>query len=127
VSPADLQSFTREALCDNKLAAMAVEAGEKLSLPTVVQLGAELQTIYILASLESRSFDSIEAHRLLWQQTADFLQDAASVWRAVPTDGEFLGTHLRLLAQLHELAADRVEFYSIHDVDRWDYRLRKLD
>ena len=65
MSPSDLVS---EALHDNRLAAMAVEAGEKLSLQTVVQLTAETEAIYILASLEGRGLDLIAQHRELWKR-----------------------------------------------------------
>jgi hypothetical protein len=42
------------------LVALTVETGESLSLQTVIQLGAEIEAVYLLASLESRGFDSIE-------------------------------------------------------------------
>lgn len=49
------------------MAALAVEAGENLSLQTVIQLGAEVEAFYTLVDLEARSLDSIEAHRRLWE------------------------------------------------------------
>ena len=65
MSPDDIDDFARESLCDNKLAAMAVVAGERLSFQTVVQLGAEMEAIYMLASLEGRGLDLIKQHQTL--------------------------------------------------------------
>ena len=126
MSPSELQAFAREALCDNRLAAMAVEAGEKLSLENVVQLSAEIEAIYMLASLEGRGVDLIEQHRLLWRKAAQFFEDVIAIWQSVPTDGAPLKAHRQLLAQLCELARDRVEFYSL-TAERRDYIERNAD
>jgi hypothetical protein len=50
VSPDDVDDFARESLFDNKLAVMTIEAGEKLSLQTVIQLSAQIEAIYMLAN-----------------------------------------------------------------------------
>jgi hypothetical protein len=80
-----------------------------------------------LVGLEARGFDSIEAHRLLWQEAADFFQDAANIWQVVPVNGELLNAHPQLLAQLRELAADRVQFYTLDPGERRVYMDRKAD
>ena len=126
MSPGDLQTFALEALHDNRLAAMAVEAGEKLSPQTVVQLRAEIEAIYILASLEGRGLDLIEQHKKLWKRTSDFFAAAVEIWEAVPPDGELVSVHRRELERLAEIAKDRVLFYSI-DGERRDYMRRKAE
>ena len=123
MSPSDLQTFTREALCGQKMAALAVEAGEKLSLQTVVQLGAEIETIYILASLESRGLDLIAQHKELWQRTSDFFAAAVSIWASIEADGELLGVHRSELQRLAQMAIDRVEFYTFAESERRHHRL----
>ena len=105
---------------------MAVVAGERLSLQTVVQLGAEIEAIYILASLEGRGLDLIQQHQELWQRTSDFFAAVVSIWASVEADGELLRAHRSELEKLAEIARDRVQFYSIHDIDRRAYRLRKV-
>jgi hypothetical protein len=100
------------------MAALAAEAGESLSLQTVIQLSTELEALYTLVGFESRSLASIDAHRCLWRQAVDFFQDAASIWQAIPIDGELLAAHRQLLAQLLELSRDRVEFYSVSESER---------
>jgi hypothetical protein len=126
VSPGDLQTFALEALHDNRLAAMAVEAGEKLSPQTVVQLRAEIEAIYILASLEGRGLDLIEQHKKLWKRTSDFFAAAVEIWEAVPPDGELATVHRRELERLAEICKDRIQFFSV-EPERRDYRQRKLD
>jgi hypothetical protein len=71
-----------------------------------------------LVSIQSRGFDSIDVHRRLWQQAADFFHDAASIWQAIPLNGELLAAHRQLLAELFELSRDRVEFYSVSESER---------
>jgi hypothetical protein len=126
VSPSELEVFASEVLLDQKMAALALEAGKKLSVQTVIQLGAETEAIYMLTSLQGRGLDLIKQHHDLCQQTAEFFQDAVAIWQAVPTNGELLDIHRQLLAQLCELARDRVEFYTVSESERLDYR-RKLD
>ena len=121
MSPSDLVS---EALHDNRLAAMAVEAGEKLSLQTVVQLTAETEAIYILASLEGRGLDLIAQHRELWKRTSEFFDAAVAIWEGVPPDGELVSVHRRELQRLAEISKDRIEFYSVAD-ERRNYMERK--
>jgi len=123
VSPSDLVS---EALHDNRLAAMAVEAGEKLSLQTVVQLTAETQAIYVLTSLEGRGLDLVKQHRELWERTSEFFAAAVAIWEPVAPDGELLSAHRRELERLAEICKDRVEFFTV-TVERRDYRDRKVD
>jgi len=127
VSPSDLQAFACEALYDNKLAAMAVEAGERLSLQTVVQLGAEMEAIYMLASLEGRGLDLIKQHQTLWKRVCEFFDAAVSIWEPLPTDGELLCAYQRELKRLAEITKDRLEFYSPSSGERRDYRDHKLD
>ena len=45
MSPSDIEVFTREILCDQQMAALAVKAGEDLSLQTIIQLGAGIEAI----------------------------------------------------------------------------------
>jgi len=123
VSPSDLVS---EALHDNRLAAMAVEVGEKLSLQTVVQLTAETQAIYVLTSLEGRGLDLVKQHRELWERTSEFFAAEVAIWEAVQPDGELVSVHRRELERLAEIAKDRVLFYSI-DGERRDYMRRKAE
>jgi hypothetical protein len=118
VSPSELQAFASEALFDQKMAALSVEAGEKLSFQTAIQLGAEAEAIYMLTGLEGRGLDLIEQHRALWKSTLDFYETAVSIWKPVSADGELLRAHRQLLAQLCELARDRVEFYSVSAAKR---------
>ena len=127
MSPSDFQVFACEALYDNKLAAMAVEAGERLSLQTVVQLGAEMEAIYMLASLEGRGLDLIKQHQTLWKRVCEFFGAAVSIWEPLPTDGELLCAYRRELKRLAEITKDRLEFYSPSSGERRDYRDRKLD
>jgi hypothetical protein len=127
VSPDDVDDFARESLCDNRMATMSVEAGQKLSLQTVIQLSAQAEAIYILASLESRGLDLVEQHRALWQSTSEFFDAALAIWESVPTDGELLCAHRRELKRLAEITKDRLQFYSEVGDDRRDYRQRKLD
>ena len=124
MSPSDLQAFTREALCDQKIAALAVETGEKLSLQTVVQLGAEMKAIYMLVGLEGRGLDLIEQHKELWRRTCEFFDAALAIWESVPSDGELLCAHRHELKRLAEITKDRLQFYS-GDIERRDYRHRK--
>jgi hypothetical protein len=118
VSPSELQTFASEALFDQKTAALAVEAGDTLSLQTAIELGAQTEAIYVLTSLEGRGLDFIEQHRLLWQKAAQFFEDAIAIWQTVPTDGELLNAHLQLLTELCALSRDRVEFYSVSESER---------
>ena len=126
MSPSELEVFASEVLLDQKMAALALEAGEELSVQTVIQLGAETEAIDMLTSLQGRGLDLIKQHHDLCQQTAESFQDAVAIWQAVPTNGELLDIHRQLLAQLCELARDRVEFYTVSESERLDYR-RKLD
>jgi hypothetical protein len=126
VSPSDLQAFACEALYDNKLAAMAVEAGEKLSLETVVQLSAEIEAIYMLTGLEGRGLDLVKQHKELWKRTSEFFDVAVAIWEPVAPDGELLSAHRRELERLAEICKDRVEFFTV-TVERRDYRDRKVD
>ena len=122
----DLQSFSREVLCAQRLAALAAQAGESLSFETIVRLSAEAELIYTLANLEGRHLDLIEQHRALWQRACEFFDAAVSIWASVEADGELLRAHRSELEKLAEIARDRVQFYSIHDIDRRAYRLRKV-
>jgi hypothetical protein len=108
------------------MAALAVQAGENLSLQTIIQLGAEIEAIYMLTSLEGRGLDLIKQHQELWKRTLDFFDSAVAIWESVATDGELLRAHRRLLNELRALVDDRLAFYSVHE-DRRAYRQRKLD
>lgn len=108
------------------MAALAVKAGENLSLQTIIQLGAEIEAIYMLASLEGRGLDLIEQHRALWKRACEFFDAAVSIWESVPTDGGLLRAHCYSLKNLREIARDRLEFYSVC-AERRDYRHRKLE
>jgi hypothetical protein len=126
VSSADVDDFLRESLCDNKLAALELESDQNLSVQTVIQLAGEAQALYVLLSLQGRSFEPMKQHRVLWQKGAQFFEDAIAIWQSVPSNGELLDAHRQLLAELSKLARDRVEFYTLTD-ERRDYRRRKLD
>jgi hypothetical protein len=122
VSPPDLQTFTHEVLCDNRLAA----GGQKLPLEAVVQLRAEIEAVFMLANLERRGLDLVKQHRELWKRTLQFFEAALAIWEGVPPDGELVSTHRRELERLAEIAKDRVLFYSI-DGERRDYMRRKAE
>src|SRR5260370_34718930 len=107
------------------MAALAVKGGEDLSVQTIIQLGAEIEAIYILASLESRDLDLIEQHRALWQRACEFFNAAVSIWESVPTDGELLRAHYHSLTDLREIVRDRLEFYSVSESER--QAVAKLD
>jgi hypothetical protein len=101
-------------------------AGQKLSAETVVQLSAETEAVYMLASLEGRGLDLIKQHRELWKRTSEFFDAAVAIWEGVPPDGELVSVHRRELKRLAEIAKDRVLFYSI-DGERRDYMRRKAE
>jgi hypothetical protein len=107
------------------MAALAVKAGEDLSLQTIIQLGAEIEAIYILASLEGRGLDLIEQHRALWKRAYEFFDATVSIWESVPTNRELLRAHSHSLKNLREIVRDRLEFYSVSDAER--RALAKLD
>jgi len=118
VSPADVDDFLRESLCDNRLAALELEASQSLSVKTVIQLASEAQALYILLSLQGRSLERVEEHRILWQKAARFFEDAIAVWQSIRVKGELFDAHRQLLAELLELSRDRVEFYSVSESER---------
>jgi hypothetical protein len=56
-------------------------------------------------------------------EAAQFFEDAIAIWQSVRgANGELLDAHRQLLAELCELARDRVEFYCVCDAERRDYR-----
>jgi hypothetical protein len=81
-------------------------------------LGAEIEAIYILASLEGRGLDLIEQHRALWKKAYEFFNAAVSIWESVPTDGELLRAHYHSLENLREIVRDRLAFYSVSESER---------
>jgi hypothetical protein len=129
VEASDLQTFARQALCDQKMAALSVAAGESPSLQNIVQLSAEMEAIYMLTSLEARGLDLIPQHHELWKRAHDFFAAAVAIWESVPVsaDGELLRAHRRELERLADITKDRVEFYTFSESERRDHRHRKLD
>ena len=106
---------------------MTIEAGEKLSPQTVIQLSAQIEAIYMLANLESRDLNLIKEHQALWKRLCEFFDAAVAIWESVPSDGQLFRAHYHSLKNLQEIVRDRLEFYSISDDERLNYRRRKFD
>ena len=118
MSPAELDDFLQDCLCDNRLAALELESGQNLSQKKLIHLAAEAKALYLLLSLQGRNLDRVKEHRILWQEAAQFFHDALAIWHSVPTNSELLDALTQLLAHLHALASDRVQFYSVSPSDR---------
>jgi hypothetical protein len=109
------------------MAALAVESGETLSVETIVQLRGQIEAFYILITLQSRSFDFIQQHRAVWKNAYEFFNAAVLIWERVPIDGELVRAHCHALANWREIVRDRLEFYSLTESDRRDYKRRKVE
>jgi hypothetical protein len=121
--PSHIADFARSFLCDNRLAALACEAGEVISSEDIIDLAAEARALHMTVTLHCRGLDYIESHRKLWIKAHEFYEAACEIWGHVVPPDELIASHRRLLEHLRDVSADRMEFYS--DVDRTAYRRRK--
>jgi len=123
--PSHIEDFARSFLCDNRLAALACEAGEVISSEDIIDLAAQVQGFYFALHLHCQGLNEIRQYRKLWLEAARFFESACGIWAEVPADGELLVYHRALLVHLHEVCADRVQLYSICAADRLVYRSAK--
>jgi len=121
----DIEDFARSFLCDNRLAALACQAGEVINSEDIIDLAAEARALHMTLTLYCRGLDKVSECRELWLKAAEFFQAASKVWLNVPCDGELLSYHRALLVHLHEVSVDRVQLYSICAADRLVYRSAK--
>ena len=123
--PSHIEDFARSFLCDNRLVALACEAGETVNSEDIIDLAAEARALHMTLTLHCRGLDKVSEYHALWLKAAEFFQTAGQIWAEVPADGELLVYHRTLLVHLHEVCADRVQLYSICAADRLVYRAAK--
>jgi hypothetical protein len=123
--PRHIEDFARSFLADNRLAALACEAGEVIPPREVIELSAQVQGLYFALHLHCQGLEEIRQYQKLWLEAAKFYESACGIWAEVPLDGELLFYHRALLVHLRDLCADRAQLYSVCAADRALYRSRK--
>jgi len=125
--PSHIEDFARGCLADNRLAVLALDAGEVVGPEDVIHQASEAQAIHMLLTLHCRSLSHIEECKKLWKTALTFYDAACKIWALAPQDGKLLASHRHLLAHLHETARDRVEFYTLSPTERSNYRAAKVE
>jgi hypothetical protein len=108
--------------CDNGMVAMSIRAGEPVDPHELLELSSGVKALFSLATLVCRGTDRIADCHRIWTDTLETLRKARTVWADVPiNDDPLLLFYLQQLERLCELAAARVDLYTISQSERLAY------
>ena len=104
---------------DSNLAALSVRAGEPLEQEQLIELCSGAKTLFDLTTLASRGIDRVTDCRNLWSDTLKTFREVLAAWTGVPISQEpLLRIYLMQLERLCDLAASRVDLFTISQNDR---------
>jgi hypothetical protein len=123
-----LSEFSSGWACDNGIVAMSIRAGEPVDPHELLELSSGVKALFSLATLVCRGTDRIADCHRIWTDTLETLRKARTVWADVPiNDDPLLLFYLQQLERLCELAAARVDLYTISQSERLAYASRRAD
>jgi hypothetical protein len=109
---------------DNGFAALTARTGEPLSQADLIELSAQVRSLYTVITLTCRELRYIDECRLLWAQGAAVFENLRAAW--IETDGNKMAApYLAQLNRLLELSSDRVGVYTVDQADRQAYAANK--
>jgi len=123
-------------LADNAIVAMAIRAGEAVDPAELIELCSGAKTVFSLATLSCRSLDRVDDCRRIWGDTLEIFQRARDAWTGVratqkatqktaqnsaDSHDPLLRFYSLQLKRLSELAAARVDLYTISQAERLSY------
>jgi hypothetical protein len=114
-----IPEFASGWMMDSSLAALSVRAGEPLGEEHLIELCSGAKTLFDLTTLASRGIDRVSDCRKHWADTLETFRKALAAWADVPLGEEpLLRFYLMQLGRLCDLAASRVDLFTISGSDR---------
>jgi hypothetical protein len=123
-----LSEFSTGWTCDNGMAGMSIRAGEPVDPSELLELSAGAKALFSLATLAGRRHDRISDVHKLWVDMFEVFRKALAAWTGVPTDRDpMLLFYRKQLERLCELAAFRLDLYSVSQSERLTFVRRHKD
>jgi hypothetical protein len=111
MEPSIRQDFALSICLDNALLATSVTAGEAVPPSEILSLAAGAQAIFITATLESRAFDRVHDHFMLWSELSQLFAELCDSWTNVQSSDPDITWLRGRLEHFRDLCCDRTELY----------------
>lgn len=113
---------------DNAIVAQSVALGEPVQLVDILELAAATRTLFNSVTIVSREPDSrVDQCLRLWGEVRKVFEDLRAQWENVPSEDGAIMFHKAQLNRLSELAASRIDLYTITEAERRKYIELKAD
>jgi hypothetical protein len=125
--PFEPQEFGLSARCDNRLMAARVANGEGVELFEIVEIMADCQCLYDLATLAARELKTVKDCLALWSSMRDQFSGMCQAWGGVPQNGELTTCYRAQLMRLKGLCEDRRAMYVVTAKERLRHSRNRED